>query len=41
MLGAHFMAIAHNVFDQRWLEHELLEKYIRHLLHDHQANLAG
>jgi glutathione synthase len=30
-----------NVFDQRWLEYELLEKYIRHLLHDHQTNLTA
>jgi hypothetical protein len=30
----------HRVFDQRWFQYEFLEKYIRHLVHDHQTNLA-
>ncbi|KAJ8585964.1 hypothetical protein M405DRAFT_935701 [Rhizopogon salebrosus TDB-379] len=34
------MAIAHNVFDQRWLDHELLEKYEVHVTRQTLAELA-
>ena len=43
MLASHFVVQPNerNVLDQRWLEYELIEKYILLcLLHDHNANLV-